>query len=230
MDNFKNNTEFDGFGKHAIEYFWGAYLDNSKSYYEKNKQIYMDHVRNPLRLMHQKLMPVAQEIDPSICVVPGRCISRAFNDFRYSGKVYPIKDYMFLHFCASVANEEADTPGLFFSANYSEWSCGFFVHHATNAGMMGFREAILGDINEFSKIANTIHANPHIQLRGEEYKRDHYPDVSGMIKQYLNKKRFYLTANYSLDCFFDSATLVDEVARIWRALAPAYHFYLNSLR
>ena len=230
MEKFKNKTEFDGFRKQAIEYFWGAYLDNSKSYYEKNKQIYISQIRNPLRLLHQELMPIAQEIDPSICVTPGRCISRAFNDFRYSGKIYPIKDYMFLHFCATVANEEADTPGLFFSANHREWSCGFFVHHATNAGMMDFRKSVLENSTDFSAIVSSVHANPHIQLNGEDYKRDHYPDVSDLIKQYLNKKRFSLSAKYSLDYLLDSSELVGEVADIWRLLAPMYHFYMHSIK
>ena len=224
MDKFK------GFNQNTIEYFWGAYLDNSKSYYEKNKQKYIDNVRDPLRLLHQALMPTIQGIDPSICVVPGRCISRAFNDFRYSGKVYPIKDYMYLHFCASVANEEADTPGMFFSANYREWSCGFFVYRATNARMVAFRKAVLKNKDEFSVIVRKINANPRIQLKGEEYKRDHYLDMPDDVKQYLNRKRFYLSAEYPLDYRFDSSALADEIAGIWELLAPMYQFYLQSLR
>ncbi len=220
---------FNGFNEKTIEYFWGAFLDNSKSYYEKHKYNYIEHVRDPLRLLHQELMPVAQSIDESICTIPGRCMSRAFNDFRYTGKRYPIKDYMYLHFCASVANEEADTPGMFFSANYSEWSCGVFIYHATNAGMMAFREAVLGNIDKFSEIVKDIDAAPHIQLIGEDYKRDHYPDVPEDIKRYLNKKRFYLSAKYPLEYLFDSELLVGEVAKTWQTLSSMYHFYLNAL-
>lgn len=224
MDNFK------GFNEHTIEYFWGAYLDNSKSYYEENKHKYIEHVRNPLRLLHQTLTPVVQTIDEDICVIPGRCISRAFNDFRYTGKVYPIKDYLYLHFCASVANEDADTPGLFFSANYAEWSCGFFIYHATNAGMMLFRKAVLDNMNEFSRIIRNIHKNPNIQLIGEDYKRDHFPNVPHEVKQYLNKKRFYLSATFPPDYQFNSDKLVDEIASIWQTLAPMYRFYKQTLQ
>ena len=222
--------KFNGFNEKTIEYFWGAYLDNSKLYYEENKQNYMDYVRDPLRLLHQELMPVAQSIDESMCTIPGRCMSRAFNDFRYTGKRYPIKDYMYLHFCASVANEEADTPGLFFSANYSEWSCGMFIYHATNAGMTAFREAVLGNMDKFSEIVKDIDAAPHIQLIGEEYMRDHYPDMPEDIKRYLNKKRFYLSAKYPLDYLFDSELLAGEISKIWHTLSPMYHFYLQALR
>ena len=182
MDRFK------GFSDQTIEYFWGAYLDNSKSYYEKNKQNYIDYVRDPLRLLHQSLLPVAQTIDESMCTVPGRCISRAFNDFRYTGKVYPIKDYMYLHFCASVADEESDTPGMFFSANHREWSCGFFVYHATNAGIMAFRESVLENADVFQGIVEAIDANSRIQLMGENYKRDHYPDMPDAIKNRREQK------------------------------------------
>lgn len=221
---------FKGFSRETSEYFWGAYLDNSKSYYEKNRQNYMDYVRDPLRLLHQALMPVILQIDPSACVIPGRCISRAYNDFRYSGKIYPIKDYMYLHFCASVANEDADTPGMYFSANYSGWSCGFFVYHATNAGMESFRRVAQENSDEFSRIIHNIHQNPRIQLRGEAYKRDHFPNESDDVKQYLNKKRFYLSAEYSLDELYQSSALAEEIADVWRLVAPMYHFYLRSLK
>ena len=222
--------KFNGFNEKTTEYFWGVCLDNSKSYYEKNKQNYIDYIRDPLRLLHRELAPVVMEIDESMCMIPGRCISRAFNDFRYTGKMYPVKDYMYLHFCASVANEDADTPGLFFSANHSEWSCGFFVYHATNAGMAAFRKSVLQNMDEFSAIVETLDKNPHIQLIGEDYKRDHYPDILSNVRRYLNKKRFYLVFKQPINDLFCSSVLVNTIAQTWRLLAPMYHFYMNSLQ
>lgn len=222
---------FNGFHEQTNEYFWGASLDNSKAYYEKNKDNYLTYVKQPLHALHQVLMPTAQSIDENICVTPARCVSRAFNDFRYTGKIYPIKSYMHLHFCASVAKEDEDTPGLFFGASYGGWDCGLFVYHATNSGMSAFREAILADVDQFVAIAKRIQADPRIQIEGEEYKKDHYPDLPIAAKQYLNKKRFYLISKYSADDdMYYSPSLAAEIASVWQTVSPMYHFYLNAVK
>jgi uncharacterized protein (DUF2461 family) len=224
-------VKFTGFHEQTNEYFWGAKLENTKAYYENNKEIYLNCVKQPLHALHQDLMPTAQFIDPDICVTPARCVSRAFNDFRYSGKIYPIKSYMHLHFCATVAREDEDTPGLFFGASYSGWDCGFFVHHATNAGMAAFREAILNDVDSFVRLVDTIHADPRIHLGGEEYKKDRFPDLPKQAKMYLNKKSFYLISEYGADDpRYYSDTLVGEIDSVWRRIAPIYHFYLSAIR
>ena len=229
MDNYKNLSTFTGFSRQTLEYFWGAYLDNTKSFYENHKKLYLDHVKAPLQLLHQMLTPIALEIDPQIDAIPTRCISRAFNDFRYTGKLYPIKDYMYLHFCASVTDTKLDTPGVFFSANYSHWSCGFSVYHASNSGMAAFRREILDHVEEFSKIACQIN-DAGISLIGEEYKKDRYPEMPSLIKSYLNKKRFYLSVEYPTDHLLDSPAIVDEITKIWRTLAPLYQFYYRALK
>ena len=220
---------FQGFHEKTNEYFWGASLDNSKSFYDKNKDIYLKYVKEPLHALHQQLMPVAQHIDENICVAPARCVSRAFNDFRYKGKIYPIKNYMHLHFCSSVAKEDEDTPGLFFGASYGGWDCGFFVYHATNAGMSAFRESILSDINAFVAMVKSIHSDSRIQLCGEDYKKDRYPDLPSEAKMYLNKKRFYLIAKYSPDDLYFSSSLATEIASVWETVAPMYHFYRSVI-
>ncbi len=221
---------FSGFYDQTNEYFWGASLDNSKSFYEKNKENYVNYVKQPLHALHQTLLPVAQEIDEGICVTPARCVSRAFNDFRYSGKIHPIKNYMHLHFCASVAQEDKDTPGLYFGASYNGWNCGFFVYHATNAGMAAFREAILADVDAFVCIAKKIKKDSRIQIEGEDYKRDHYPDLPPEAKEYLNKKRFRLVAKHQPDDCYFSSSLAKEITSVWQTVAPMYHFYLSTIK
>ncbi len=221
---------FTGFSEQTNDYFWGASLDNSKSFYEKNKDTYLTFVKKPLHALHQDLLPIAQQIDESICVTPARCVSRAFNDFRYTGKIYPIKNYMHLHFCASVAQEDKDTPGLFFSASHNGWDCGFFVYHATNAGMTAFRDAILNHVDAFVAIAKKIQKDPRIHIEGEEYKRDHYPDLPQEAKIYLNKKRFWLIAKYTPDDNYYSSALSSEIASVWQTVAPMYHFYLSAMK
>ncbi len=221
---------FNGFSEQTNEYFWNASLDNSKSFYEKNKEKYQNYVKTPLQALHLDLVSIAQHIDSDICVTPTRCISRAFNDFRYTGKRYPIKTYMYLHFCASVSQEDKDTPGLFFNASYNGWNCGFFAYHATNAGMSAFRQAILRDVDAFVAIAKNIKKDPRIHIEGELYKRDHYPNLPEEAKDYLNRKRLCLIAKYTPNDLYFSSDLTDEIASVWKTVSPLYHLYLSAIQ
>ena len=89
---------FQGFSEETNRYFFGAELENTRAYFERNREVYQTYVKKPLLALHEELVAVAKEIDEDIVVAPNRCTSKAFNDFRYTGKVTPVKTYMYLHF------------------------------------------------------------------------------------------------------------------------------------
>ena len=221
---------FRGFDDRSLEYFWGASLNNSKQYYEDNKLLYQSAVKEPLTELHAALCPSALTIDADICTLPRRCISKVYNDFRYSGKRYPIKDYMFLHFCANVADEQGDTPGLFFGAGLRGWDCGFTVYHVTNAGMRRFKDAIKAHHKQFTAIAEKIKNDRRITVGGDAYKKDHYPDEPESVKVFLNRKSLWVAAHYPHDDYYRTPELIDEIGSVWQTLAPLYRFYLDALK
>ncbi len=180
--------------------------------------------------LYQALAPAALAVDEKFYINANRGVSRAYNDFRYSGKIYPIKTYMYLHFCAPVAHEETDTPSLFFDASYDGWRCGFAVHHATNPGFAAFRAAVMKNPRPFRKIAGNLVRDERLQVLGEEYKRDHFVQVTGPEKQFLNKKRFYVCAGYPPDDRYFSPALVSEIASVWQALRPLYRYFSKAIQ
>lgn len=101
---------FQGFSEETNRYFFGAELENTRAYFERNREVYQTYVKKPLLALHEELVAVAKEIDEDIVVAPNRCMSKAFNDFRYTGKVTPVKTYMYLHFFSPAENKAYDTP------------------------------------------------------------------------------------------------------------------------
>lgn len=217
---------FEGFSHQTREYFFGTKIDNSKAFYEKNKPLYLENVKAPLLALHQALTPIVLNIDPDICTKPARCISGVYNDARFS-KAQPIKTYMYLHFCASTGRD-TDIPGLFMDASDDGYRYGLHIYHQTTKGMQMLRDAALADEKHFTSIIKKLTDCGIFTLEGQDYKKDHYPDMSSPIKGWLNKKSWFLQHSEETSNF-ESPKLADELADGFKLLSELYQFYIKAL-
>ena len=162
---------FQGFSEQTNQYFFGAELENTRAYFERNREVYQTYVKKPLLALHEELVATAKEIDEDIVVSPNRCTSKAFNDFRYTGKVTPVKTYMYLHFFSPAENKAYDTPGVFFDAGSFGYRIGFGSYDMTPPAMAAVRRAILERKPEFLKLERR-RVRDGFELRGADYRRD----------------------------------------------------------
>ena len=218
---------FNGFSREAADYFLSVKFDNSKKNFENLKDVYKSQIKNPLLQLHAELTPVVLKIDGGICVRPGRCVSGAYNDARFS-KNNPIKEYMYLHFCAETGNNE-NVPGFFMDASHDGYRYGLMIYRSTPAGMRMIRNAAYEKRAEFIKIINGINKNKSIVLDGENYKTDHFPDAALELKEWLNKKHWRAAVNHPVDEIFLSDKLPREIESVFNTLAPMYKFILRLL-
>lgn len=219
---------FQGFTGQTCAYFFSIRFDNSKSNYEENKQLYLDHVKTPLRQLHAELVPVVLDIDENICVKQSRCVSGAYNDARFS-KADPLKGYMYLHFCAQTGRD-TDIPGFFMDASCDGYRYGLQIYHRTTKGMKALRDAAFENQTRFSALISDTLEKHAFSLEGEDYKTDHYPDVKPEVKQWLNKKSWWIGANCPVDEAFLSSALSTKLADGFQALAGVYRFMAGALR
>ena len=217
---------FDGFTQHALDYFIAIRFDNSKSNFELNRRNYLEHVKAPLCELHAELAPVMLAIDPAICVRRGRCVSGAFNDARFS-RADPVKEYMYLHFCAEKNDLSDDVPGFFMDASHDGYRCGLQIYHHTAGGMKTLRDAALTDPEKFRAAIGGI--GKSFNLEGEDYKTDRRPDAPPDLKPWLNKKSWWVGRARPIDAAFRSPGLVRELAEGFKTLAPLYVFIVKSL-
>lgn len=218
---------FNGFTDKTLEYFLNICLDNSKSNFEANRQVYTAHVREPLRALQEALVPVILEIDKNICVKPSRCVSGAYNDARFS-RSEPIKTYMYLHFCAETGREN-DIPGFFMDASYNGYRYGLHIYHRTAQGMVKLRDAVLSSEKRFTVIARDIEKQGEFTLEGDSYKKDHYPQASPLLKNWLNRKSWWVGRTNPPDAVFFSAGLVHRLGEGFLALRELYGFMNKAL-
>jgi uncharacterized protein (TIGR02453 family) len=219
---------FNGFTEKTLGYFLTIGLDNTKSNFEANRQVYTEHVRDHLRALHEELVPALLEIDPGICVRQSRCVSGAYNDARFA-RSEPIKTYMYLHFCAETGRE-TDVPGFFLDASYDGYRYGLQLYHRTTQGMAKLRDAVLENEKRFSGIVGGIERRGEFTLEGESFKKEHYPQASPLIKNWLNRKSWWLGNTCPPDGDFFSAGLVKRLSEGYRSLRDLYRFMNDALR
>lgn len=218
---------FQGFTDKTLEYFLNICLDNSKSNFEANRQIYNAHVKEPLRALQEALVPVILEIDKNICVKPSRCVSGAYNDARFS-RSEPVKTYMYLHFCAETGRDD-DISGFFMDASYNGYRYGLQIYHRTTQGMAKLRDAVLANEKRFMKIAGAIERRGVFTLEGDSYKKDHYPQASPLLKNWLNRKSWWVGRTNAPDEDFFSPGLVNRLGEGFLALRELYGFMNKAL-
>ena len=220
---------FQGFSEETNRYFFGAELENTRAYFERNREVYQTYVKKPLLALHEELVAVAKEIDEDIVVAPNRCTSKAFNDFRYTGKVTPVKTYMYLHFFSRAENKAYDTPGVFFDAGSTGYRIGFGSYDMTPPAMEAVRRAILSRRQAFLNLEEQRVADG-FELRGADYKRDHFPDEPEPLKTWLNKRSFYLVRECAHDEAYYSHALVDVLRDAFLRCKPIYWFMNRALQ
>lgn len=77
---------FEGFGEHAVEYYDGLGADNSRAYYEDNKQTYLEHVRGPMEAL-------LAELEPEFGEFGAGKVFRPYRDLRFTKDRTPYKTH-----------------------------------------------------------------------------------------------------------------------------------------
>lgn len=218
---------FQGFTERTLEYFLNICLDNTKSNFEANRQLYNEHVKAPLRELHDALVPVMLGIDKDICVKQARCVSGAYNDARFSRSV-PVKTYMYLHFCAETGRE-TDVPGFFLDASYDGCRYGLQLYHRTTQGMQKLRDAVLENSEYFYEMASEIERREEFSLEGDLFKKDRFPGTPPILNNWLNRKSWWLGTTHPPDDDFVSPGLVTRLSEGFLSLERLYRFMNESL-
>jgi uncharacterized protein (DUF2461 family) len=221
-------VSFQGFTDKTLEYFLNISLDNTKSNFEANGTLFETHVKAPLRALHESLVPTMLDIDPAMCIRQARCVSGAYNDARFA-RADPVKTYMYLHFRPETGRE-TDIPGFFMDASYDGYRYGLQINNSSAQGMTRLRDAVLNDDRRFSELAVELGRRAEFALEGDLFKKDHYPDAPPVLKDWLNRKSWWLGRTCPPDEAFFSETLSERLTKGFATLRSLYSFIVEALK
>jgi uncharacterized protein (TIGR02453 family) len=207
-------TAFSGWPEDFQRFFIGLELDNSKRYFEANRQIYQEAVRGPMEALVTSLEP---EFGPAK-------VFRINRDIRFSADKSPYKT----NIAASVGMGgrggylSLDARGLMAASGRYEMDA---------STLSRFREAVDREASG-SRLARIVEdlESDGLQIGGEELKRI----PSGFPKEHprgrlLRHKRLYAWKSFGLQPWLGSAAARDHVLRAWRQAEPLNDWFQANL-
>jgi uncharacterized protein (TIGR02453 family) len=136
-------TRFAGWSKPGLEFFHGLKRDNSKAFFEANRQVYEEQVRQPMEAL---LAEIERDLGPDIEVK----IFRLNRDLRFSPDKRPYKEHLGAYLSSARAGGvylQVSNDGLYIAVG---------SHEMAPDQLTRFRDAVAGKDGE--KLARIVAA------------------------------------------------------------------------
>lgn len=218
---------FQGFNEATIKYFEAIRKENSKSNYKANEQYYFEGVKQPLEELYYELFNYFGTIDGQLLSSKRRCISSAYNDARFS-KEEPVKEYFYIRFKLDKCGKKS-MPGFFLDASLDGYRYGMSIYKPEAKDMEKIREYFLD--NKYSSIdaVQKIRKADLLELQGDVYKKQHYPEADAVLQPLLERKRLAFVWEGSLDEAFFSRKLLDNMRAAYDSVIDIYRLMKEAL-
>jgi uncharacterized protein (TIGR02453 family) len=196
---------FEGWPEEAQRFFIGLGLDNSRAYFEANRNVYMTHVRAPMEAL---LAELEEEFGP------GK-VFRINRDIRFSADKSPYKTNI-----AATAGREGKGGYLSLSAKGLFVATGYYQMEREQLDR--FREAVAADragpalVSIVGKLEEAGYdvGGEELKLVPRGYPRDH------PRQRFLRHKGITMSRDYGLQPWLGTPAARDRVAEVWRDAEP----------
>lgn len=219
MDNFQ------GIKPEMIMLLAENRFNNSKIFYDEHKDEIKKGVTLPLYALINELTPLLFDIDPEMCLIPSKMISRTRRDTRYTRDKSLYRENVWVMFMRH-KRQWSHQPCMWFefSPNGMNWGVG--IYDCTPSVMEVFRQKLDEKGNEFLKAvksAEKVGAMPSFRL----YKKDRSDGKDKRLSVYYNAREMYfISPLYTLEGLFDGS-VKGELEKSIKAFAPMYKFLLE---
>jgi uncharacterized protein (TIGR02453 family) len=202
---------FQGWPEEAQRFFIGLQLDNSKKYFDANKDVYQRCVRAPMEAM-------LAELEPEFGA--GK-IFRINRDIRFSADKSPYKTQ--IGATSGSGYVQFSAKGLYAGAGW---------YQPDKDWLLGYREAVADDRKgpQLARIVAGLEKDGY-ELWGEDlkvvprpYPRDH---PRGAL---LRHKHLGVSRDYGLQAWLGTSEARDMVAEVWRAAKPLLAWVKDNVR
>ncbi len=200
---------FTGFGEHAIDFYDGLEVDNSKSYWEDNKQVYATDVRAPMEALLAELAPEFADESSRVTVF------RPYRDVRFAKDKTPYKTH-----CGGVIEHGRGAGAYYVEIGPPGLRVGGGCFHLESDQLARFRAAVAEDLHGLGAIVERLAASgweikgDRLKTRPRGYGADH-PRI-----ELLKHRSLYAMRVWEPDDALHERVTFDRVRTAWRALRP----------
>lgn len=218
---------FQGFNESTIKYFEAIRRENSKSNYKAHEQYYFEGVKEPLEELYYELFNYFGGVDSALLGSMRRCVSSAYNDARFC-REEPIKEYLYLRFKLDKGDKKS-APGFFLDASLEGYRYGMSIYKPEPKDMEKIREYFLD--NKYSAIdaVQKFKKAGLLELQGDVYKRDNYPEADPVLKPLLERKRLAFVKESVWNEAFFSRKLLENMLAAYDSVQDIYRLMKEAL-
>lgn len=214
---------FNGFTAETLKYLIEVKMNNSKEYYEANRDVYKKYVLYPFQELVMSLSECMLDIDPLFEVTPAvnKTISRMYRDTRFSKDKSLYRNNVWITF-KRPKRELTDTPEFFFEIFPDWYRYGMGYYSATRDSMDTFREFIDEKPGKFMSAIKSINQDI-FSIEGDRYKRD-IKTMPPLINEWYNRKNLYVVHNCRDINKVFSPDITYELIDGFKSLAALYRY------
>jgi len=204
---------------------------NNKAWFDKNRNLYENFIKLPMRALIDALAGELFKFDSSI-IVNHKCIFRINRDIRFSKIKTPYKSMTSASFCFDVI-KKPELPQFYFHLSPSEFLFAGGQWNSDPEKIKKMRKYICNNFDYFKKIISEKYfIKEYKQICGDKLKNlprgyDNLKfDKNELLIEFLKMKQFYVYTTYKPEIAFDT----DLVNIIIQNIKLSYDFtkFLND--
>lgn len=202
-------------------------FNNSKAFYEDNKQRIKELTTVPARQLAAAVSDTLVKIDPLMNLIPEKMVSRVRRDTRFSKDKLLYRENMWIMFMRPKASWEFQ-PCMWFEFYPDRYHYGVGMFNVTPSYMNTFRRCLSEKPDEFRSAVKKLKRTGAVP-RIEPFKKEKPGDIPEDLKPYYNAKYLcFMFTGTDLDRLCDNR-IVEDLNKAVKAFAPMYNFLLEVM-
>lgn len=218
-------SEFSGIKPEMIMLLAENRFNNSKIFYDEHKEKIKQGITKQLYALINDLTPLLSEIDPEMCLIPYKMISRVRRDTRYTRDKSLYRENVWVMFMR-YKKQWSHQPCMWFEITPNGMNWGVGIYDCKPIVMEYFRQKLDEKGEEFLKAVKSVEkvkAQPSFRL----YKKDKSIGKDQRLKLYYNAKELYFASPfYTLESLFDGS-VEEQLKKAIKAYTPMYKFLME---
>jgi len=217
---------FNGFTDETVDFMWGIRFNNEKTWFEANKETYLNHLQRPMRDLCGEMYEFIQEKLPDYTLI-GKT-SRIYRDARRLFGRGPYKDHLWFSIARPVEEAWTDRPSFWFELTPEGWSYGMGYWVSKPVTMAKLRARIDRDPAPMEELTRALNAQQEFSLDTTDYKKLRSPAPSELLEPWYRAKYFSIGHEDKLTEELFSREIVERLKTGYEFLLP-YFAYFDTL-
>ena len=218
---------YSGIKPENIELLCINRFNNSKPFYEENKERLKQGITVPLRQMVLDLSDVLYDIDDKMLTDPVRSVSRIYRDTRGNRSKIKYRENMWL-MLRRYKKEYPSAPFFYFEFYPNSFGYGLAFWTWKQSAFKEVHNLIIEHPGRWLDAVDACKQAGLTYDARDNYKKDMYPNAPKEIKPYLSAKNM----EFSYSSFdmnrINSQSLIDELKLAFDLARPMYSFWADA--